>query len=130
MVRTYDESAIPSVHSLQVAPPVRDEPGFRQVVFRGIDHMIGFSEITGRKSPGDPHTHPFEQSNLLVGGRLDFQIAGERVELEPYDAVTIPPEVPHTSRIVNDESATLLAFWPLREDRLEGTEYQQEFPRV
>ncbi|MFB6303945.1 MAG: cupin domain-containing protein [Haloferacaceae archaeon] len=128
MVRDYDRSAIPAVHDLSEAPPVRDEPGFRQVVFRGIDQMIGFSEIGPEKEDGEPHTHPFEQANMLVDGRLDFHVDGERVALQPYDTLAIPPEVPHTARTVEGESATLLAFWPLREDRVDGTAYQREFP--
>ncbi|WP_122087992.1 cupin domain-containing protein [Halalkalicoccus subterraneus] len=128
MPRDYDRSSIPSVYNLQTITPYRSEPGFEQVVFRGIDQMIGFSRIGPEKPDGEPHTHPYEQSNMLVEGRLDFLVDGERIEFEPYDALTIPPEVPHTSRAVEGETATLLAFWPLREDRLDGTEYQQEFP--
>jgi len=43
MVRAYDESEVPSVYDLADAPAVRDEPGLRQVVFRGIDQLVGFS---------------------------------------------------------------------------------------
>jgi len=130
MVREYDPDEVPSVHDLTEVPAIRDEPGFRQVVFRGMDHMIGFSQIGPEKEEGDPHSHSFEQSNMLLDGRLNFLIDGELVELTQYDAVTIPPHVPHTSRVVDGQSATLLAFWPLREDRLEGTAYQQEFPSI
>ena len=128
MARDYDESAIPSVYNLRDTAPYREEPGFEQVVFRGVDQMIGFSQITPERADSEPHTHPFEQANMLVEGRLDFLVDGERLELEPYDTLAIPPEVPHTSRAVEGESATLLAFWPLREDRLDGTAYQDEFP--
>ena len=128
MARDYDESAVPSVYNLREVAPYREEPGFEQVLFRGVDQMIGFSQITPEREDSEPHTHPFEQANMLVEGRLDFLVDGERLELEPYDTLAIPPEVPHTSRAVEGESATLLAFWPLREDRLDGTAYQDEFP--
>jgi quercetin dioxygenase-like cupin family protein len=130
MVRDYDSSKIPSVHNLADAEPYRDGPGFQQVVFRGIDQMIGFSRIQPDKPDAEPHDHPYEQMNMLVDGRLDFVVDGDVVELEPYDSLVIPPEVPHTSQAVEGETATLLAFWPLREDRLEGTAYQTEFPEV
>ncbi|AGB36163.1 cupin domain-containing protein [Natronococcus occultus] len=130
MPRDYDRSAVPSVYDLASVEPYRSEPGFEQVVFRGIDQMIGFSRIGPEKVDGEPHTHPYEQMNMLVEGRLDFLVDGERVELEPYDTLAIPPEVPHTSRALEDETATLLAFWPLREDRLDGTAYQREFPEL
>lgn len=127
MVREYDESAIPTVHNLQSVEPGRQEPGFSQVLFRGIDQMVAFSNIGPEKEDGEPHTHPFEQMNMLVEGRLDFIVGDERVSLEPYDSLVIPPGVPHTSRALEDESAVLLAFWPLREDRVSMTDYQTEF---
>ena len=129
MVREYDESEIPSVYNLRDVPPIREEPGLTQAVFRGVDQMIGFTQITPERAEGDPHTHPYEQTNVLVEGRLDFLVDGERVELRPYDTLSIPPRVLHASRTVGDERATLLAFWPLREDLLGGTDYQREFPR-
>jgi mannose-6-phosphate isomerase-like protein (cupin superfamily) len=129
MVRDYDRSAIPTAYDLDDAPTVRDEPGFEQSVFRGVDQLVGFSRIGPDYPDSAPHTHPFEQANLLVEGRVDMLVDGEVVELTPYDALTIPPEVPHTARAVAGETATLLAFWPLREDRIEGTSYQREFPR-
>ena len=130
MPRDYDRDAIPAIHNLAEAPPYREAEGFSQVVFRGIDQMVGFTRIEPHRPDSDPHTHPYEQMNMLVEGRLDFLVDGERVELVPYDALAIPPEVPHTARTVEGESATLLAFWPLREDRLDGTAYQQEFPEL
>ena len=72
MPRDYDPSAIPAVHNLRNIAPYREEPGFEQVVFRGIDQMIGLSRITPERPDSEPHTHPYEQMNMLVNGRLDF----------------------------------------------------------
>lgn len=127
MVRDYVSTEVPSVHSLTNAPAVREEPGFRQVVFRGMDQMIGFTEIGPEREENPPHSHPWEQMNILLEGELDFLVDGDRISLEQYDAITIPPNIEHTSRSVSDATATLLAVWPLREDRLDATEYQSEF---
>ncbi|WP_049928546.1 cupin domain-containing protein [Halopiger goleimassiliensis] len=127
MVRDYDESAIPTVHNLQDAPAYREGEGITQTVFRGIDRMLGFSVIDPDKPDAEPHDHPYEQLNVLLEGELDFIVGDEQVSLERYDTIVIPPEVEHTSRAVSDEPAVLLAVWPLREDRLSGTEYQTEF---
>ena len=126
MVREYVDSEVPSTYDLQEAPPVRDEAGITQVVFRGMDQMIGFTVIEADKPDAEPHTHPWEQVNVLAEGRLDFLVGDERISLEPYDALAIPPGVEHTSRSVG-ERAVLFAFWPLREDRLDATAYQTEF---
>ncbi|ADJ14048.1 cupin domain-containing protein [Halalkalicoccus jeotgali] len=65
---------------------------------------------------------------MLIEGRLDFLVDDERVELEPYDTLVTPQKSPHLVRALDGETATLLAFWPFREDRFEGTTYQREFP--
>lgn len=74
-----------------------------------------------------PHTHPYEQINLLVEGDLDFIVGNERILLEQYDIVEIPIEIEHASRTVSDDPAILLTYWPLRENRLAETQYQAEF---
>lgn len=127
MVRDYDESAIPAVHNLEEAPPIRDEPGFSQVVYRGLDQMVALTTAQPDKEDTDTHSHPWEQTNVLVEGELDFVVGDEVVSLEQYDALTVPPGVEHTSRTTSDEVAKMMVIWPLREDRVSGTEYQHEF---
>jgi quercetin dioxygenase-like cupin family protein len=127
MVRDYDPSAIPAVHNLETVPPVRDEPGFSQVVYRGLDQMIAFTTIEPDKPDSEPHSHPWEQTNVVVEGELDFVVGDETVSLEQYDAVTIPPGIEHTSRATADDTAKMMVIWPLREDRVDATDYQQEF---
>lgn len=127
MVRDYDESAIPAVHNLEEAPPARDEPGFTQVVYRGLDQMVALTTAEPEKPDSEPHSHPFEQINILVEGEIDFVVGDETISLEQYDAVTIPPGIEHTSRATSDEVAKMMVIWPLREDRVDGTDYQYEF---
>jgi len=127
MVQDYDKSEIPAVYNLIDVPPHRDEKSMTQSIFRGLDRMVGLSTIEPDKPDTEPHTHPYEQLNLLIEGELDFIVGDEQISLQPYDIIAIPPGVEHTSRAVSDEPAKLLAFWPLREDRLSATEYQREF---
>lgn len=115
------------MYDLRDAPVAKEGKGFEQVVFRGVDQMVGMTTIGPEREDKPPHSHPWEQTNFVIEGEVDFLVDGERVSLEPYDALEIPPEVPHASRAVSDEPATLLAFWPLREDRLDATDYQTEF---
>lgn len=127
MVRDYDESKIPAVYNLQDVPAARNDTGSTQKIFRGLDSMVGFTKIKSDEE-AEPHSHPFEQINLLIKGKVDFYVGGEIVTLERYDILEIPPGVEHESRELSDGPAELLAFWPLREDRLEHTAYQTEFP--
>lgn len=127
MVRKYDPSEIPSVYSLSDAPVAKEGPGFEQVVFRGVDQMVGMTTIGPERKDKPQHSHPWEQTTIAIEGEVDFLVDGERVSLGAHDAVEIPPDVPHASRAVSEDPARLLAFWPLREDRLDATDYQTEF---
>lgn len=127
MVRNYDESEIPAVYNLEEVPPIRDEPGFTQVVYRGLDQMIAFTVVEPEKPDSEPHSHPWEQTNVLVEGEIDFIVGDGQISLEQYDVLTVPPGVEHTSRAISDEVAKMMVIWPLREDRTSGTEYQTEF---
>lgn len=127
MVRDYDEAQIPSVYNFPEVPPAREGEGFEQRIFRGLDLMVGFNIIEPDKPDAEPHSHPWEQVNMLLEGQLDFVVGDEVVRLEPYDILEIPPGVEHTARTVPGQAAKLLAFWPLRDDYLEGTAYQTEF---
>lgn len=127
MVRKYDPKKIPSVYTLSDAPVAKEGPGFEQVVFRGVDQMVGMTTIGPDREDKPQHSHPWEQTTIVIEGKVDFLVDGERISLGTHDAVEIPPDVPHASRAVTSEPARLLAFWPLREDRLDATEYQEEF---
>lgn len=127
MVRKYDPKKIPSVYKLSEAPVAKEGPGFEQVVFRGVDQMVGMTTIGPDREDKPQHSHPWEQTTIVIEGNVDFLVDGERISLGTHDAVEIPPDVPHASRAVTSEPARLLAFWPLREDRLDATEYQEEF---
>jgi quercetin dioxygenase-like cupin family protein len=127
MVRDYIESEIPRVYNLAEAPPAREEPGVKQMLFRGMDQMIGLTFIGAEASRSEPHTHPYEQLNMLIEGELRFIVDGEELTLTPYDTLMIPPHVPHTSEPSGDGTAVLLAFWPLREELAATTDYQSEF---
>ena len=129
MVRDYDETVIPTVHNMLEVEPYREAEGFAQRIFRGLDLMVGVNVIEPEKQNAEPHSHPWEQVNMLLEGRLDFIVGDEIIELEPYDIVEIPPGVKHTARTVPGESAKLLAFWPLRDDILDATAYQTEFAK-
>jgi Cupin domain. len=126
MVREFDREEIPAVYDLRAIETVNEREGYRQVVFRGLDMMLGHTTIEPTCADRPPHTHPWEQINMLIEGELQFQVDGTVVDLRPHHTMVIPPDVPHAARST-DVSATLLAVWPLREDRVEMTQYQREF---
>ena len=48
------------------------------------------------------HSHPHEQIIIVLEGRLQFTLDGETEELGPGQAVHIPPDVPHSVRMIED----------------------------
>ncbi len=144
MVRQYDSDAVPSVYRLADVPG-REGDGTSQRFLRGLDAMLGITRVaSGRVS--DRHAHPWEQLVYVLEGVCTFHVGEETFDAAAGDAFWVPPGVEHGADGVSaseasggssdersesdgDESAcTLLFCGPLREDRLEHTAYQVEFP--
>lgn len=63
-----------------------------------------------------PHSHPAEQSGIVVNGRIVLTIGEETREIGPGACYIIPGNVQH-SLVVGDEPAKLMeVFAPLREE--------------
>lgn len=48
------------------------------------------------------HSHPHEQIAICLYGRSRVTLAGESFEIGPGQAVVIPPNVPHSTYIIED----------------------------
>lgn len=48
------------------------------------------------------HSHPHEQIAICLSGRSKVTLAGESFEIGPGQAVVIPPNVPHSTYIIED----------------------------
>jgi quercetin dioxygenase-like cupin family protein len=51
------------------------------------------------------HTHPHEQIIVALSGRVRFTLDGETREVVRGQAVHIPPNVPHSSVVLEDADA-------------------------
>ena len=63
------------------------------------------------------HSHPHEQTGLLISGRIILTIDGVDHEALPGDSWCIGPDVPHSARVIED-SVAVEVFSPVREDYL------------
>ena len=62
------------------------------------------------------HTHPHEQSGMLLEGEVEMGVEGESKLLKPGDMYIIPGNVEHWAR-TKDKSALILdIFSPVREE--------------
>jgi quercetin dioxygenase-like cupin family protein len=64
------------------------------------------------------HHHPHEQLGIMLEGQLELTLGEETRLLNPGDAYTIPPNLPHSARTLDQPCVVLDIFSPPREDYL------------
>ena len=64
------------------------------------------------------HTHPQDESYVVLDGSLTLVAGGERSTLGPGGAATVPMGVPHTFRAESDEVRALLVSTPAGIERM------------
>ena len=55
-----------------------------------------------------PHTHPDDQSHVVVRGALALTVGGDEYVLRPGDRDWLPAGTMHAARVVGDEPTTYL----------------------
>ena len=63
------------------------------------------------------HSHPHEQTGILISGRLRFNVDGEIFDADPGDSWCLPGGIEHSAEALED-SAIIEVFSPVREDFL------------
>ncbi len=63
------------------------------------------------------HSHPHEQTGILVSGKLRFNVDGEVTDTEPGDSWCLAGGVEHSAEALED-SVVIEVFSPVREDYL------------
>jgi quercetin dioxygenase-like cupin family protein len=62
------------------------------------------------------HTHPHEQSGIVLEGELEMGVEGEVKLLSPGDMYIIPGGVEHYAKTLSSSAKVLDIFSPVRED--------------
>ena len=63
------------------------------------------------------HSHPHEQTGIMLSGRLRFKVDGQIKDVEPGDSWCLPGGVEHSAEALAD-SVVVEVFSPVREDYL------------
>lgn len=79
--------------------------------------MVQFHLDQGSVLP--PHTHPHEQTGMLLSGRVRFEIEGVQFEAGPGDAWCIPGDTVHGVEVL-ENSTIVEVFSPVRTEYLPG----------
>ena len=82
----------------------------------GEKTLMGQIKIT-RGSEVPAHSHPHEQTGILISGRLRFNVDGEIFDAEPGDSWCLPGDVEHSADALED-AVIIEVFSPVREDYL------------
>ena len=64
------------------------------------------------------HTHPQDESYLVLEGALTIQAGTDRFELEPGGAAIVPMGVPHTFRVDSETARVLVLSTPAGLERM------------
>jgi len=62
------------------------------------------------------HAHEHEQITVVTRGAMAFSLGSETRTLRAGEGVCIPPDVPHSARILDEETEAYDACSPPRED--------------
>lgn len=97
---------------------------FRPLVGGVIMRPLAFEEKTllcEMRLPKDAdlpaHSHPYEQTGYLLSGKLNFRIADEWFITEPGDSWSVPENVEHEVKVL-EEAVVLELFAPVRPEYL------------
>jgi quercetin dioxygenase-like cupin family protein len=77
--------------------------------------MGQFTIAQGGKIPA--HSHPHEQTGIMLSGKLRFTVDGEVVDVEAGDSWCLPGGVEHAAEALEDV-VVIEVFSPVREDYL------------
>jgi quercetin dioxygenase-like cupin family protein len=92
-------------------------PGIRRKTLVFGERTLMTEFVMNRESALPEHSHPYEQTGYLVEGRMILRIGDARFEVAKGDSWTIPANVRHEARVIED-SVAIEVFSPVREDYL------------
>ena len=102
----------------------KDSEGYRQLadgvemktlVYGEKTSMSEFQLAKGSEVP--THSHPHEQTGIMISGRLRFNVDGDIIEANPGDSWCVPGNVEHSAEALED-TVVVEVFSPVREDYL------------
>lgn len=97
------------------APEVPWRPGYRKWDVAGRPQGVTstFSINTAEPGAGAPlHTHSMDELIVIMEGTLEVRIDGETHQVGKDHTLVIPPGAEHGFRVVGEQTAHLLVFFP------------------
>ena len=92
------------------------DPGVAAI--RLVNKQRGANHITCGVATFEPgaeipmHTHPCEESVIILEGKATAHVDGEVFQLGKYDTTFVPPLVPHCFKNESDQKMVISYFYP------------------
>lgn len=67
-------------------------------------------------APDPPHSHPHEQVSYVAAGEVIFFLDNQETRLGPGDIFTVPPDIPHSVRLLTRHVRLVDTFHPIRQE--------------
>jgi len=98
-------------------PVDRSDPGVDAL--RLVNRKNGAKSMTAGIATFAPgasilwHTHPCEETVIIIEGEATAHVRSEKFRLGKYDTMIMPPRVPHCFSNDTDRSMTIAYFYPV-----------------
>jgi quercetin dioxygenase-like cupin family protein len=90
-----------------------------RVAGEAVDGRFALMEFLFPQHASPPrHTHPQDESYIVLDGRLTIDAGAERFQLRPGGTAVVPMGVPHTFRVDSDTARVLVLSTPAGLERL------------
>ncbi len=80
---------------------------------KGADHGATVSVILDHSEPGEGprrHQHPYDETWVVIEGKVAFDAGDERLDAGPGDIVIVPPDTPHKFVVQGSGPASLVCI--------------------
>ncbi len=62
------------------------------------------------------HKHPHEQITTIIAGNMEMTVGDQTQLMRPGDVVTVPPNILHSAKVIEEKAIAIDAWSPIRED--------------
>jgi quercetin dioxygenase-like cupin family protein len=100
---------------LENRPTKQLAPGVTAKTYWGDKMLLSMVEFEPNAVVGN-HSHPHEQTGVIMEGELTFVIGGQKRVCRPGDMYVIPGGVEHSATAVSGRVKALDVFSPVREE--------------
>ncbi|MFD1991072.1 cupin domain-containing protein [Paenibacillus nicotianae] len=94
------------------------EPGVKRCILNANSGLMMMEVHFAKGAEGSQHQHPHQQMSYCLRGSFTFTIDNQQTTLTQGQSINIPPNASHGVVALEDDSALLDVFTPIREDLL------------